>query len=334
MATPIGATTAPAPKPAASPGRMSLAGITSGRVATPVRALVYGEPGIGKTTFASGAPAPIFLSLEDGSYELDVQRAPRPDDGYVWADVIAFVDLLEREQHSFKTLVIDTAGELEELAGAFVCQRDGKPDLESYGYGKGPRAVATEIKTSLLSRLEKLGRRMNVIILAHAQVKTKKNPEIDDHDNYEPRLMAPVAGLLAGWVHALLFARLEVVTHKSANDERVRGIATGKRELCTSPAAPYAAKNRLALEAKIPLSYRAFENDVANGRALKDELDALILKLEKRGKADDKAVAASAREWSKTGKSAKEYREAKERLEQRLSEETKPAATPEEAKAA
>ena len=33
----------------------------------PPRLLVYGTPAIGKTTFASQAPAPIFLQLEDGA---------------------------------------------------------------------------------------------------------------------------------------------------------------------------------------------------------------------------------------------------------------------------
>jgi hypothetical protein len=44
----------------------------------PPRVVIYGVPGIGKTTLASKMPAPIFLPVEDGLGQLEVDTFPRP----------------------------------------------------------------------------------------------------------------------------------------------------------------------------------------------------------------------------------------------------------------
>ena len=40
----------------------------------PPRIVIHGGPGIGKTTLASRAPAPIFLDLEHGTLQMDVDH--------------------------------------------------------------------------------------------------------------------------------------------------------------------------------------------------------------------------------------------------------------------
>src|SRR4029078_13367683 len=52
-------------------GMSSLATMQRGRTRRPPRLLVYGTPGIGKSTFGSQAPNPIFLPTEDGLDEID-----------------------------------------------------------------------------------------------------------------------------------------------------------------------------------------------------------------------------------------------------------------------
>ena len=44
--------------------------IKKGRQKTPRRTLVYGTPGVGKSTFAAGAVNPLFIPVEDGSMTL------------------------------------------------------------------------------------------------------------------------------------------------------------------------------------------------------------------------------------------------------------------------
>ena len=48
-----------------------LARIQRGRTPMPPRILIYGTEGIGKSTFASESPKPIFLQTEDGLGEIE-----------------------------------------------------------------------------------------------------------------------------------------------------------------------------------------------------------------------------------------------------------------------
>ena len=53
-----------------------LSRIERGRQSVPPRIVLYGTEGIGKSTFASQAPAPIFVPTEDGLSEIDCERFP------------------------------------------------------------------------------------------------------------------------------------------------------------------------------------------------------------------------------------------------------------------
>ena len=48
--------------------------ISKGIIKKPALVLIYSPDGVGKSTFASEAPAPIFVGPEDGSSNLDVER--------------------------------------------------------------------------------------------------------------------------------------------------------------------------------------------------------------------------------------------------------------------
>ena len=50
--------------------------IQTGRQSKPPRVLLYGVEGIGKSTFGSEAPKPIFIQTEDGLDEIDCDRFP------------------------------------------------------------------------------------------------------------------------------------------------------------------------------------------------------------------------------------------------------------------
>lgn len=246
------------------PKRMSLTAVVKGKLEQPVRVLLYGVEGIGKSTFAAGAPAPIFLGPEDGTAQLDVTRFPAPES---WVDVMEAVRVLTVEEHGYQTLVLDTLDWAEPLLWDFICKRDKHASIEDYGYGKGWNAAVDEwrVFVAALERLRK-AKRMHLILLAHSWIKAFKDPESEGWDRHELKLNAKAGGLLKEWVDAVLFANYETVAHKDSKTKRVRGISTGARFIYTQHRAAYDAKNRYSLPDELPLNWDDFEAAVKTGQ--------------------------------------------------------------------
>lgn len=241
-------------RPAApAPSRMTLDRVTRGRLTKAPRILIHGVEGVGKTTFAANAPRPIFLPVERGSDKLDVARFPRPE---TWQDARDAVAELMTADHDYQTFVIDTVDWLEPLCWRFICERDGKADIEAYGYGKGYTAALPEWRL-LVADLERLNeeRDMTVILLAHSFIRPFKNPEGDDYDRYSLKLHEKASGLLREWAELIGFANFETVTKKDGKTKRIRGVSTGARWLYTTHSAAYDAKNRYNLPEVMPLDW-------------------------------------------------------------------------------
>ena len=69
--------------------------ITKGPQPGPQRCLITGVPGVGKSTFAAGAPDALFLQLERGVDHLDVHKTELLKE---WSDVEAALTYLIQEQ--------------------------------------------------------------------------------------------------------------------------------------------------------------------------------------------------------------------------------------------
>lgn len=243
-------------------GKMSLANVKKGRLETPLCVVLYGPEGIGKSTFAASAPSPIFLGSEDGTSELDVARFPMPSN---WAECLEALDELASSEHEHKTVVIDTADWIEPLIHEHVSREGGKQNIEDFGYGKG-YALAMDEWRKMLGALDKLRmqRGMHVIILAHSQVKTFRNPAGDDYDRYELKLHGKAAALVKEWPKAVLFANYKTYTREK--DGRVRGIGDGSRVVYTEHRAAWDAKNRYGLPYEMPLDWSEFEQAARAGQ--------------------------------------------------------------------
>lgn len=266
--------------------RMTLANVTRGKQERPIRAIVYGVEGVGKSTFAANAPAPIFLCSEDGTSQLDVARFPTPKG---WGDVLEVIRVLTHEEHSFKTLVIDSLDWLEPLCWEHVCHTAGKTSIEEFGYGKG-YVFALEAWRQLVARLDLLvrTRKMNVVMVAHATIRRIDDPQTGPYDRYAMKLHEKTSGLLREWPDAVLFARHDVAVVERKG--KARGVSSGVRYLHTQWCAAYDAKNRYDLPEKMALDWSEFEAAVraqtpADAGSLRAELLELIPKLKDSTKA-------------------------------------------------
>lgn len=267
-----------AAKPVPAP-RMTLASVTKGVTARPHRVVLYGVEGVGKTTFAATAPAPIFIGTEEGSGALELARFPRPER---WSDMLDAVRVLTEEPHSYRTLALDSLDWAEPLLWAHVCERDsklgpdGKPSIEAYGFGKGYVAALDEARV-LLAALETLQTRrgMHVVLIAHAHLKMLKNPLGEDFERYTLKVHEKLGGAVREWAETVLFANFETFTKADAN-ERHKGFSTGRRLAYTTKSAGFEAKNRYALPEELDLSWSAFDTAVERNRGAERELRALV----------------------------------------------------------
>ena len=270
-------TAAPAPRPAgaqsppraqptqpAAPRQSRLGNVQRGILRVPLRHLFYGPRGIGKTSLGADAPNPLFLDIEGGSPLVNVARYSFRDEpgGHVprvYEDVLAAIDdLLANPGHGYSSLVIDTLDALESLIHDFICRRDGKANVEAYGYGKGYKVAVVEIRI-LKERLDRLiNTGMAIVILAHSDEKTFKNPRGPDYDRYKSEMHELAWSQIAGWCDVVGFIDFEGGGAALKGDEsqakRARGWSTGRRLIQLAPdAAVPDAKCRLSLPAELEL---------------------------------------------------------------------------------
>lgn len=254
----------PAPTMAqpAAPRRMTMAKVTKGPVLQAPRVLLYGAEGIGKSTFASGAPAPIWLG-ELGTQHLDVSRFPAIER---WQDVLDAIHTLTEENHDRKTLVIDGLAEIEGHIWQHLCAANKWANIEHLDYGKGYIAAVDEWRR-LVFALERLHQKkdMGIVLIGHSVVKQTRPPEGEAYDKHVLTIHDKAAGLLRRLVDYVLFAQIPVTTVKGA-DKRVRGKTDGVRLFHAQPSATFDAKSRPSLPTPLPLSWEAF----ASARATHD----------------------------------------------------------------
>lgn len=290
--------------------RMTLASITKGVVESPICCVLYGPEKVGKSSFAAGAPSPVFLGEPEGTDHLDVARFPSPES---WDDIVEALTVLREEKHQHKTVVVDTADWIEPLIWAEVCKRGGKNSIEDFGYGRG-YGDALALWRELLERLNGLRReqRLNVIVVAHSQVKTFRNPAGDDFDRFELKIHGKAAALLKEWPSAVLFANYETLTTKDSSG-RARGVGTGSRILHTEHRPAWDAGNRYSLPDELPLDWDEFSAAVKAGQpssipTLQAECSDLIDKLDPETKAKAEVLL------TKSGNDARQLAKLADRL--------------------
>ena len=60
--------------------------ISTGKINRAVKTVVYGSEGIGKSTFASHFPDPLFIDTEGGTSQMDVRRIEKPE---TWEELLS-----------------------------------------------------------------------------------------------------------------------------------------------------------------------------------------------------------------------------------------------------
>lgn len=130
-----------------------------------IKALVYGQPGLGKSTLALSTPNPVLFDFDGGIQRVNGAFQCPTLQVSNWDEVLQALKELETEGSEFKTIVIDTAGKMLDYMGAYIVQqdsrlgmRDGSLSLKGYGARKA-------MFINFLKRVSMMGK--HVVFVAH-----------------------------------------------------------------------------------------------------------------------------------------------------------------------
>lgn len=240
-------------------------GISKGKVLKPANIILYGPDGVGKSTFIAEAPRPVFLGPEDGSSELDVHRF---EGVRTMNDVRKNLHRLINEDLPFDTVGLDSIDWIETLLHQEICETQGKETIEDcFGsFGKWVYGVNSEwMKFFDLLKTVREKKKMNIISVAHAKIKTFNDPTTAlAYDRYMLKFHNDAAaGLWREFVDCVLFANFEVVVKASGNNKKAtKGKAYGDdaRAMYSQRRPSFDAKNRYGLPFELPLGWDHFHS--------------------------------------------------------------------------
>ena len=221
------------------------------------KVVVYGPEGIGKSTFASMFPDPVFIDTEGSTKDMDVARTETPTS---WTMLVQQIQYIKTYPDTCRTLVVDTLDWAEQMCVEHVCAQYGKKGIEDFGYGNGYTYTREEFGRFLNRLSEVIDAGVHVVLTAHAQIKRFDQPdEMGSYDRWELKLgkktTSQTSPLVKEWADMLLFANYK--THSVAVDDKgqKRKAQGGRRVMYTSHHPCWDAKNRYGLPEEAPFDY-------------------------------------------------------------------------------
>lgn len=232
--------------------------IIKGKVPCAKKVLIYGPEGIGKSTFASRFPEPLFIDTEGSTKEMDVSRTPAPTS---WAMLMEQASYVKNHPDICRTLVIDTLDWAEQMCVEHVCAKYGKTGIEDFGYGNG-YVYAKEEFGRFLNRLEEIVKTgTHIVLTAHAQMRKFEQPdEIGAYDRWELKLgkktTSQTSPLVKEWADMVLFANYKTFSVAVDDKGKKHKAQGGARVMYTTHHPCWDAKNRYGLPDEMPFEYK------------------------------------------------------------------------------
>lgn len=223
---------------------------------------ILGDAGLGKSSLAATFPSPIFIRAEDGLQAIPLES--RPDAFPVLTSVNDLWEQLSsliKEEHQYKTLVIDSVTALERMFIEHIVESDPKKpksiNQAMGGYGAGLTAVA-----ALHGRVRKAcgllnNKGMHIVFIAHADTETIDLPDQDRYTRYNLRLGKRSTAPYVDDVDLVGFIKLQSFVK---DDKKI--ISDGSRVLSVTATASNVSKNRYGITEDLPvlLNVNPFSN--------------------------------------------------------------------------
>ena len=167
------------------------------------------------------APKSIFVQTEDGLGEIACDKFPLAK---TFGEVMQALSDLYTEEHTYRTVVVDSLDWLERLIWEEVCKQKTVESIEDIGYAKGYTFALTQWR-EFLTGLEALraDRGMMIILIAHAKIEKFENPETENYDRYVPRIHKLASHIVQEWCDEVLFATYRVHVKQTKEGLRQEG---------------------------------------------------------------------------------------------------------------
>ena len=235
--------------------------ITRGKIPKAKKVVVYGTEGIGKSTFASQFPDPLFIDTEGSTRELDVARFDPPSS---WEMIKSQVSYVIKYPDVCRTLVIDTADWAERLMIDSICAEKGWDGLEAPGWGKGVTYAAETFGKFLNLLSDVVDKGVNVVVTAHADLKKVDLPEeMGSYDHWCMKTTKKVSPMIREWADMVLFANYKtiVVNVDGQGAQKGKNKAQGGRRVMYTCHTPFwDAKNRYGLKEELPFEFSSISH--------------------------------------------------------------------------
>ena len=240
--------------------------ITRGKIPCAKKVVIYGPEGIGKSTFASQFPDPVFIDTEGSTNSMDVARLPKPTS---WQMLLDEIQYIKSHPDVCKTLVIDTIDWAESMCIQSICDKHQKSGIEDFGYGNGYVYTKEEMGRFLNRLSEVVEAGVNVVLTAHAQIRKFEQPdELGAYDRWELKLgkktSSQTSPLIKEWADMLLFANYKTFSIAVDDKGQKRKAQGGERVMYTSHHACWDAKNRYGLPEQVPFSYSSIAHIIGS----------------------------------------------------------------------
>lgn len=222
-----------------------------------VKMVLYGEPGVGKSVFASKAPNPFFITT-DGNYEFLEDFGAKPEDHIQvnsWAEA---KKAFTKDFSSYDTIVVDLTEDLFKWCEYEYCRLNGYEHVSDPGFAKGYDITRNDF---FINICKILNQEKNVILIMHGITSSVKDRRGIEHTKYYPtnRIPDKVMDMIEGRVRYFLRAYMKA-------EEDANGKLTKKRYLSLVPKEnEYGILRGIdenAIPSDIPLDFNTFATTI------------------------------------------------------------------------
>ena len=243
------------------------------------RVVIFGEPGIGKTTFGCAAPNPVLVATEDGASGIPIMRLPKDRLCASWDEMLRAVATLIEAEHDREWIVIDTINGVADMCAQHVCDRDFGGNWESTkgqegfnAWGRGDKATAQEFRR-LLKGLDMLRtkRGMGCVLLSHQGLLRSGNALGEDFQKFTGDMTKQVWNILLAWADNVGHATRDfVVSAPRGKEDSGKGKVRAKNSdrwivFDGGPGLDAKARRGYEVPSKIPLVWDEYAKAVGLG---------------------------------------------------------------------